>query len=154
MSYTLLSTYRKSWLWANMCTRLFLFVMLGPRFFQYLWLAYHDKTKFWPLCIGRCEIQQGTGESFKFSPIDKLTPSVPSQWKIMLTLVIWPSMVLLEWTETKLWTLKFGSKSIQTSLILRQRPPKSYKLLQILWFPWYWLKWANIAIFISAVFKW
>ena len=57
----------------------------------------------------------------------------------MLTLVIWPSMVLLEWTETKLWTLKFGSKSIQTSLILRQRPPKSYKLLQILWFPWYCL---------------
>ena len=30
----------------------------------------------------------------------------------------------------KLWTLKFGSKSIQTSLILRQRPPKSYKLLK------------------------
>ena len=27
-----------------------------------------------------------------------------------------------------LWTLKCGSKSIQTSLILRQRPPKSYKL--------------------------
>ena len=27
--------------------------------------------------------------------------------------------------------LKYGSKSIQTSLILRQRPPKSYKLLQI-----------------------
>ena len=30
----------------------------------------------------------------------------------------------------KLWTLKFGSKSIQTSLILRQCPPKSYKLLK------------------------
>ena len=30
----------------------------------------------------------------------------------------------------KLWTLKFGSKSIQTSLILRQRPPKPYKLLK------------------------
>ena len=26
-------------------------------------------------------------------------------------------------TEIKLWTLKYGSKSIQTSLILRQRPP-------------------------------
>ena len=39
-------------------------------------------------------------------------------------------MTLLGWTETKLWTLKYGSKSIQTSLILRQRPPKSYKLLK------------------------
>ena len=29
-----------------------------------------------------------------------------------------------------LWTLKCGSKSIQTPLILRQRPPKSYKLLK------------------------
>ena len=48
----------------------------------------------------------------------------------MLRLVIWPSMTLLGWTETKLWTLKYGSKSIQTSLILRQHPPKSYKLLK------------------------
>ena len=47
----------------------------------------------------------------------------------MLRLVIWPSITLLGWTETKLWTLKYGSKSIQTSLILRQRPPKPYKLL-------------------------
>ena len=39
-------------------------------------------------------------------------------------------MTLLGWTETKLWTLKHGSKSIQTSQILRQRPPKSYKLLK------------------------
>ena len=45
----------------------------------------------------------------------------------MLRLVIWPSMVLLGWTETKLWTLKHGSKSIQTSLILTKRPPKPYK---------------------------
>ena len=29
-----------------------------------------------------------------------------------------------------LWTLKYGSKPIQTSLILRQRPPKSSKLLK------------------------
>ena len=35
-------------------------------------------------------------------------------------------MMLLGRTETKLWTLKHGSKSIQTSLILRQRPPKPY----------------------------
>ena len=48
----------------------------------------------------------------------------------MLRLDIWPSMTLLGWTETKLWTLKYGSKSIQTSLILRQRPLKSYKLLK------------------------
>ena len=48
----------------------------------------------------------------------------------MLRLVIWPSMTLLGWTETKLWTLKYGSKSIQTSLILRKRPPKPYKLLK------------------------
>ena len=48
----------------------------------------------------------------------------------MLRLVIWASMTLLGWTETKLWTLKYGSKSIQTSLILRQRHPKSYKLLK------------------------
>ena len=33
-------------------------------------------------------------------------------------------------TETNLWTLKYGSKSIQTSLILRQRPPTPYKLLK------------------------
>ena len=48
----------------------------------------------------------------------------------MLRLVIWPSMMLLGWTETKLWTLKYDSKSIQTSLILRKRPPKPYKLLK------------------------
>ena len=47
----------------------------------------------------------------------------------MLRLVIWPSMMLLGWTETKLWTLKYGSKSIWTSLILRKRPPKPYKLV-------------------------
>ena len=39
-------------------------------------------------------------------------------------------MMLLGWTETKLWTLKHGPKSIQTSLVLRQRPPKPYKLLE------------------------
>ena len=48
----------------------------------------------------------------------------------MSRLIIWPSMMLLGWTVTKLWTLKYGSKSIQTSLILRQRPPKWYKLLK------------------------
>ena len=48
----------------------------------------------------------------------------------MLRLVIWPSTMLLGWTETKLSTLKYGSKSIQTSLILRKRPPKPYKLLK------------------------
>ena len=46
----------------------------------------------------------------------------------MLRLVIWPSMMLLGWTETKLWTLKYGSKSIQTYVIVRQRPPKSDSL--------------------------
>ena len=45
-------------------------------------------------------------------------------------MVNWPSMLLLGWTETKLWTLKHDSKSVQTSLILRQRPPKPYKLLK------------------------
>ena len=44
--------------------------------------------------------------------------------------IIWPSMMRLGWTETKLWTLKRCSKSIQTSLILRQRPPKQYKLFK------------------------
>ena len=48
----------------------------------------------------------------------------------MSRLIIWVSMVLLGWTGTKLWTLKYGSKSIQTSLILRQRPPKPHKLLK------------------------
>ena len=38
--------------------------------------------------------------------------------------------MFLRRTETKLWTLKYGSKHIQTSLILRQRPPKPYKLLR------------------------
>ena len=51
-------------------------------------------------------------------------------WKIMSRLIIWPSMMLLGWTETKLWTLNYGSKSIRTSLILRQHPPKPYKLLK------------------------
>ena len=32
--------------------------------------------------------------------------------------------------QVKLWTLKYGSKSIQTSLISRQRSPKQYKLLK------------------------
>ena len=48
----------------------------------------------------------------------------------MSRLIIWSGMMLLGWTETKLWTLKYGSKSIQTSLILRQSPPKPYKLLK------------------------
>ena len=48
----------------------------------------------------------------------------------MSRLIIWPRVMLLGWTETKLWALKHGSKSIQTSLILRQRPPKPYKLLK------------------------
>ena len=48
----------------------------------------------------------------------------------MLRLVVWPSMMPLGWTETKLCTLKYGSKSIQTSLISRKRPPKPYKLLK------------------------
>ena len=48
----------------------------------------------------------------------------------MSRLFIWPSMMLLGWTETKLWILKYGSKSIQTSLLLRQRPPKLNKLLK------------------------
>ena len=52
----------------------------------------------------------------------------------MSRMIIWPSMMLLGWTETKLWTLKHGSKSIQTSLILRQHPPKPYRLLNFSWF--------------------
>ena len=48
----------------------------------------------------------------------------------MSRLIIWPSMMLLGWTDTKLWTLKHGSKSIQTSLILRQHPSKPDKLLK------------------------
>ena len=60
------------------------------------------------------EIQQGTGASYKFKVIDKLTPHERSYVKIGHL--------------TKLCgTLKYGSKSIQTSLILRQRPPKRYK---------------------------
>ena len=45
-------------------------------------------------------------------------------------MVIWPSMTLLGQAESKLWTLIYASKSIPTSLILRQHPPKPYKLLQ------------------------
>ena len=48
----------------------------------------------------------------------------------MSRLIIWPNMMLLGWTETKLWTLKLGPKSIQTSLILKQRPPKPHKVLK------------------------
>ena len=41
------------------------------------------------------------------------------------------SMILLGWTDPKLWTLKYAWKSILTSLILRQHPskPYMYKLL-------------------------
>ena len=53
------------------------------------------------------------------------------------------SMTLLGWTETKLWTLKYGSKSIQTSLIFRQRPLKSYKLLKFFMISVILFKWAN-----------
>ena len=49
----------------------------------------------------------------------------------MLRLVIWPSIMLLGWTETELWTLKYGSESIQMSLILRQHHPKLHKLLKL-----------------------
>ena len=49
----------------------------------------------------------------------------------MLRLVIWLSMMLLGWGETNLRTLKYGSKSIQTSAILRHRHPKPYKLFKI-----------------------
>ena len=48
----------------------------------------------------------------------------------MLRLIIGPSMMLLRSTETRLWTLKYGSKSIQTSVILKRRPPKPYNLLK------------------------
>ena len=40
-------------------------------------------------------------------------------------------MMLLGPMETELWNLKYGSKSIQTSLILRQHLPKPYKTLKI-----------------------
>ena len=62
-------------------------------------------------------------------------------------------MMLWEWTETKLWTLKYGSKSIQTSLILRQRHPKPYKLLKCLWFPWYSLKMGKHSNFHRGFFQ-
>ena len=48
----------------------------------------------------------------------------------MSRFIIWHSMMLLGWIETKLWSLKHGSKSIQASLISRQRCPKPYKLLK------------------------
>ena len=62
----------------------------------------------------------------------------------MLRLVIWPSMMLLGSTETKLWTLKYGLKSKKTSLIVRQRPPKSYKL---------WLKIFMISMILFKMGK-
>ena len=40
-------------------------------------------------------------------------------------------MVFVNGKHPKLWTLKYGSKSIQTSLMLRKRPPKPYKLLEL-----------------------
>lgn len=59
-------------------------------------------------------------------------------WKIAQGLVIWPtwSVMLSSWTETKLWTLKPGSKCIQTSLILSSIPKPYIKLLiffSVLW---------------------
>ena len=59
-----------------------------------------------------------------------LNQSININWHHHLKNHIWPNMMLLGWTETKLWILKYGSKSIQTSLILRQLHPKPYKLLK------------------------
>ena len=44
------------------------------------------------------------GRNFEFWPIDKLTT---------LRLAIWPSMMLLWWTETEVWTLIYSSKSLK-----------------------------------------
>ena len=66
--------------------------------------------------------------------------------------IIWPIMVLLGWTETKLWTLRYDSKSIQTSLILRQHPPKPYKNWKISSCNYY-LKDTEMKITMFAHFK-
>ena len=67
--------------------------------------------------------------------------------------------------ETKLWALKYGLKSTQTSLILRQRPPKSYKLWKCFisfaatvksrHVPTVWkkLRWKSLFVFVFAYFK-
>ena len=66
---------------------------------------------------------------------------------------IWPSLMLLGWTENKLLTLKRVSKSIQLPLILRKRHPKPYKLFYLLWFPDTLKNRQTYVIFISASFK-
>ena len=76
----------------------------------------------------------------------------------MLRLVIWQNMMHLGWTETNLWTLKYGSKSIQTALILRQRPPKPYQFYQFcdnckIRSCTYYLKEVEIKIAMFAHFK-
>ena len=50
----------------------------------------------------------------------------------VIRLVIWPTLVLFSWITTKLWTLKHGSRSIQTSLILRWHPPQTMQMLKML----------------------
>ena len=46
-------------------------------------------------------------------------------WKITLRRIIWPSLMLLCWTEIKVWTFRHGSKSIQMSLNLLTASPKT-----------------------------
>ena len=62
--------------------------------------------------IGRFGITQGTGASFKFKLIHKLTPS----HETTLRLAIFSSLVLLGQRETKLRTFKHRQKSLQRSL--------------------------------------
>ena len=70
--------------------------------------------------IGRSEIHPGTGRVSNFNNNQTDTTT----WKIMFRLVIWPSMMLLGPTETELWTLRYGLKPIQTSLILMYKGNK------------------------------
>ena len=82
-----------------------------------------QKILLWYCWVDNWPFQNSAGNWGEFQMLtNRQTDTIT--WKIMLRLVIWPSMMLLGWTETKLWTLKYASKSIQASLILRQRPPK------------------------------
>ena len=73
----------------------------------------------------------------------------------MLRLVIWPSMMVLGWTERpsyEPWNTVQNHTNVSNFETVGG-VPQNHKLLKFFWFPWYSLKWANIAIFYLSFFQ-
>ena len=73
------------------------------------------------IAIGHSGIAQGTGASFNFEPIDKLTPPHKRSRSEFDAFGV---------NRDEVIDLETLLKSIQMSVILRQRPPKPYKFLK------------------------